>query len=115
MPADLSSGARESTTETFGMGFNSSVLPRASWRSWVLCRLLVVAVVLACNPTGETGYQDDWTFARTAAFFAQTGHFVYNCWASEPLGWLILWTAPFIKIFGFSYLVVRLSLLPIVF
>ena len=115
MPADLRSGARESATETFGMGFNSSVLRRASWRSGVLCGLLVVVVVLACNPAGETGYQDDWTFARTAAIFAQTGHFVYNGWAAPTLGWFILWAAPFIKIFGFSYLVVRLSLLPIVF
>jgi hypothetical protein len=115
MPADSGSGARQSATETFGMGFNPSVLRRASWRSGVLCGLLVVAVVLACNPTGETGYQDDWTFARTAAIFAQTGHFVYNGWAAPTLGWFILWAAPFIKIFGFSYLILRLSLLPIVF
>jgi hypothetical protein len=118
MPADLSSSVRnrvDRATEAFCVRFNPSVLPRASWRSGVLCGLLVVTVVLACGPAGEIGFNDDWSYGRTAELFVQTGHFVYNGWAAPTEGWLIVWAAPFIRIFGFSYLLIRLCLLPIVF
>ncbi|HTU49748.1 MAG TPA: hypothetical protein VMF56_04090 [Acidobacteriaceae bacterium] len=45
--------------------------------------------------------------------FAHTGHIVYNGWATAMLGWLIPWGALFIKIFGFSFTGMRLSMLPI--
>lgn len=81
----------------------------------LLCGILSVVVVLACHSWVEIGYIDDWSTARTAQLFAQTGHFVYNGWLHSPEGWQIVWAAPFIKIFGFSYTVVRFSMLPIVF
>ncbi len=84
-------------------------------RNGLLCGLVVVAFVLACRANVEMGYIDDWSMARTARIFAQTGHFVYNGWAAMPEGWQIVWAAPFIKLFGFSYTVVRFCLLPIVF
>jgi hypothetical protein len=80
-----------------------------------MCGLLTVATVLACRAWVEIGYVDDWSNARTARLFAETGHFIYNGWLHSPEGWQIVWTAPFIKVFGFSYAVVRLSMLPIVF
>jgi len=118
MPADLSSSVHnreDRATEASSVRFNPSVLPRASWRSGVLCGLLVVTVVLACGLAGEIGFNDDWSYGRTAELFAQTGHFVYNGWAAPTEGWLIVWAAPFIRIFGFSYLLIRLCLLPIIF
>jgi hypothetical protein len=87
----------------------------AASRQALMCGLLTVATVLACRAWVEIGYIDDWSTARTAQLFAQTGHFVYNGWLHSPEGWQIVWTAPFIKFFGFSYAVVRLSMLPIVF
>lgn len=107
--------AGEALSAPAGKNAGSGVLPRASWRSGALCALLVAAAVLACGPSGEIGFQDDWSIRRTAVIFAQTGHLAYNCWEAATEGWLILWAAPFIKVFGPSYLVVRLSLLPIVF
>ena len=89
-------------------------VPAAS-RQALLCGLLAVAAVLACRAWVEVGYIDDWSTARTARLFAETGHFIYNGWLHSPEGWQIVWTAPFIKLLGFSYAVVRLSLLPIVF
>jgi hypothetical protein len=80
-----------------------------------MCGLLATAAVLACRAWVEIGYIDDWSTARTAQLFAQSGHFVYNGWLHSPEGWQIVWASPFIKLFGFSYAVVRLSLLPIVF
>jgi hypothetical protein len=98
---------------------NPSAVPltRSSAASkWALiCGLLVIVAVLACHAWVEIGYIDDWSTARRAQLFAQSGHFIYNGWLRAPEGWQIVWAAPFIKLFGFSYAVVRFSLLPIVF
>jgi hypothetical protein len=59
------------------------------------------------------GFQDDWSYIRTALDFARTGHFVYNGWATAMLGWIIPWSAMFIKVFGFSFTLVRFSMLPV--
>ena len=59
------------------------------------------------------GFQDDWSYIRTALEFARTGHFVYNGWATAMLGWIIPWSALFIKVFGFSFTLVRFSMLPV--
>ncbi|HZD77759.1 MAG TPA: hypothetical protein VE218_12185, partial [Acidobacteriaceae bacterium] len=58
------------------------------------------------------GLIDDWSYVRTAYDFARTGHFVYNGWATAMLGWQIVWSAPFLKLFGYSFTVARLSMLP---
>jgi hypothetical protein len=59
------------------------------------------------------GFVDDWSYVKTALVFAQTGHIVYNGWATAMLGWAIPWGALFIKLFGFSFTAVRLSTLPL--
>ena len=84
-------------------------------RNAMICGLVVVVCILACRPFAEIPYVDDWSMARTARIFAQTGHVAYNGWAAMPQGWQIVWGAIFINIFGFSYTVLRLSLLPVVF
>jgi len=90
---------------------------RTKWASpyAILCGLLVVACILACRPFAELGYIDDWSMVRTARIFAQTGHFVYNGWETVTEGWYVVWAALFIRIFGYSYAAVRLSLLPVTF
>jgi hypothetical protein len=82
-------------------------------RDGLICALLVAASVLAVYPVAEMGFQDDWSYIRTALEFARTGHFVYNGWATAMLGWIIPWSALFIKTFGFSFTIVRLSILPV--
>ena len=59
----------------------------------------------------QVGFIDDWSYAKTAQVFVQTGHFVYNGWATAMLGWQIVLGALFIRLFGFSFTVVRLSIL----
>jgi hypothetical protein len=59
------------------------------------------------------GFIDDWSYAKTALVFAQSGHIAYNGWATAMLGWTIPWGAAFIKFFGFSFTAVRLSTLPV--
>lgn len=82
-------------------------------RNGLLCTLVVVAAILATYPVAEMGFQDDWSYVRTALDFAQTGRFIYNGWATAMLGWMVPWSALFIKVFGFSFTVVRLSMLPV--
>ena len=85
----------------------------SSWAAGLLCSLVMVGCVLAAGPFAEIGIMDDWSYIKTAQIFAQTGHFVYNGWATAMLGWQIWWGGLFIKLFGFSFNATRLSTLPL--
>ncbi len=88
--------------------------PRSySTRNGLLCALILAGCVLATDPVANMPFSDGFSYAKTALDFARTGHIVYNGWATAMLGWLIFWGAFFIKLFGFSFTVMRLSMLPI--
>ncbi|MDP9051145.1 MAG: glycosyltransferase family 39 protein [Acidobacteriota bacterium] len=61
------------------------------------------------HPSLEMGSNDDWSYAFSARVLAGTGHIVYNGWATVILGWQLYWGALFIKIFGFSFFILRIS------
>jgi hypothetical protein len=61
----------------------------------------------------ESGVNDDWSYTKTALDLAETGHLKYNGWAAAMVGAQAYWGALFIKLFGFSFLVVRLSTAPL--
>lgn len=82
-------------------------------RNGLICALVVAGSICAAFPVAEMGFDDDWSYIKTAQVFAQTGHLVYNGWATAMLGWHVVWGALFIRLFGFSFTVVRLSILPI--
>jgi hypothetical protein len=87
-----------------------------SWtknRNGLICTSVVAICLWSTWPVAEIGFIDDWSYAKTAQVFAQTGHFAYNGWATAMLGWQVVWGALFIKLFGFSFTVLRLSMLPI--
>jgi hypothetical protein len=71
------------------------------------CAIAVALFVLASRPSLEMGFYDDFSYIWTAKVMADTGHFVYNGWATAMLGWQIYLGALFIKLFGFSFTVVR--------
>ena len=75
------------------------------------CSLALVLCALLVRPYAETGMMDDWSYVRSAQLFASTGHVIYNGWATAMLGWQLLWGALFFKLFGFSFLTARLSIL----
>lgn len=83
------------------------------WRNGVLCAVLVAACLWIAWPVSRMGFVDDWSYARTAQVFAQTGHFAYNGFATAMLGSQIVWGAMFIKVFGFSFTILRVSMLPL--
>jgi hypothetical protein len=54
---------------------------------------------------------DDWSYFITARILAQTGHIVYNGWATAMIGWQLYWGALFIRLFGASMTSLRASTL----
>lgn len=85
----------------------------ASARNALVCALVVAAAVLVADPVANMPFSDGFSYDKTALDFLRTGHFIYNGWATAMLGWLVPWGALFIGIFGFSFNVMRLSMLPI--
>jgi hypothetical protein len=76
------------------------------------CSLLLAVCMLLAYPVANEGYLDDFSYAATALTFARAGHVVYNGWVEPTTGWMIAWGALFIKLFGFSFFVLRMSILP---
>ena len=81
------------------------------YRTAALCSILLVICVIASRPILEMGLNDDWAYIWSARLLAQTGHVVYNGWETTMLGWQLYFGALFIKLFGFSFLVIRTSTL----
>lgn len=75
----------------------------------IFCALAVASSALLVRPYAETGICDDWSYIKTTQILAQTGHIVYNGWASAMLGWQLYLGASFVKLFGFSFTAIRLS------
>lgn len=79
--------------------------------SAILCAAALAACVLAARPFAETGMTDDFSYIRSAQVLAETGHVVFNGWATTMVGWQLFPAALFIKLFGFSFTIVRLTTL----
>ncbi|MGB7267690.1 MAG: glycosyltransferase family 39 protein [Terracidiphilus sp.] len=75
----------------------------------MICALIPLICYLLIHPVAEIGLDDDWSYIKTAQVLARTGHLVYNGWAAPMLGWQAYFGAVFIRLFGFSFTVVRSS------
>jgi len=84
-----------------------------SHKGGLFCAMAVAFAVLATYPALDMGTADDWSYARSALDLTRTGHILYNGWATAMVGWQIFWGALIIKVFGFSFLALRLSTLPL--
>jgi DIE2/ALG10 family len=82
-------------------------------RNGLICASLLAISVLIIYPVANMPFGDDFSYTKTALVFEQTGRIVYNGWATAMLGWLIPWGAACIKIFGFSFTLLRLAMLPL--
>jgi hypothetical protein len=79
-------------------------------RSWIAglgCAIAVLLCIVAINPRAEIGLNDDWSYIFTAKRLAETGHVIYNGWATAILGVQLYPAALFIHLFGFSFTAVR--------
>jgi hypothetical protein len=68
--------------------------------------------VLATVPVLEMGVNDDWSFAYVARRLAFTGRIAYTNWSEPMIGVQAFWGAALIRLFGFSFTLLRLSTLP---
>lgn len=74
---------------------------------------LLIFCVIAAYPVLNSAVNDDWSYAWSALDLAQTGHLHYNGWATAMIGWQLYLGAAVIKVFGFSFLALRISILSV--
>src|SRR5271168_2082145 len=68
-----------------------------------LCVLILLTCSLIAHPVAEIGMNDDGPYVWSARVLAQTGHIVYNGWATAMLGWQLFLGGLFIHVFGPSF------------
>jgi len=54
---------------------------------------------------------DDWSYVQSVRVLSQTGHIIYNGWATAMLGWQLYLGALFATLFGPSFTAIRMSTL----
>jgi 4-amino-4-deoxy-L-arabinose transferase-like glycosyltransferase len=82
-------------------------------RNLLLCVLVTLLAILVAWPFAEGGYIDDFSYIHMSKTLAETGRFAYNGWPTAMLGIQVWWGAAWIWLFGFSFTLVRLSVLPL--
>jgi hypothetical protein len=79
----------------------------SGWASTLGCVLVVLVCIFVAHPVFEAAYSDDYSYIYTAKRAAETGHLIYNGWATASLGILVYIGALFIHVFGFSFTATR--------
>jgi hypothetical protein len=90
----------------------TSVASESRRYAWIAA-LLVAFSVLATIPVLEMGVNDDFSYNHIVRDLAATGHLTYNGWAGAMIGAQAWWAACFVKLFGFSFTLIRLTTLPL--
>jgi hypothetical protein len=74
--------------------------------------VVVAAAIMLTWPFADIGYADDTAYAHVALVLARTGHLLYNGWEAAFMVLQAYWGALFIRVFGFSFVCLRLSTFP---
>ncbi len=77
-----------------------------------LCAIALLACVSVANPFVNSAFNDDWSYSDVALKLAETGSFHYNGWGSPTIVFQSIWAALWIRIFGFSFNLLRIVTLP---
>ncbi len=77
-----------------------------------LCVSIPLLCILAAWPFADAGFNDDWSYSDIALRFAETGHFHFNGWLWATVLFQMLWGAAWIRLFGFSFDLLRIITLP---
>lgn len=77
-------------------------------RPWLIAAFLVVAVAALTGPWGDYPVNDDWQYARAAQRLATRGEVVIDTNIAPSLVGALFFAWPFIKVFGFSHVLLRL-------
>jgi hypothetical protein len=75
----------------------------------LFCSLAVLLCELASHPCTTMNVVDDGPYVLMVRTLATTGHVVYNGWAAPMLVFQLYLAATLVKLFGFSFTVVRSS------
>lgn len=78
---------------------------------FVCCAALLICIA-AAHPFANSAFNDDWSYSHVALRFAETGRLHYNGWGSPTILFQTLWGAAWIRIFGFSFDVLRAATIP---
>ena len=76
-----------------------------------LVGLAAVVAAVVVNPLRETAFTDDWVYATMVRRLLDTRRFQMHPWAAANPWFLIVWGAFFSKLFGLSFVTLRLSAL----
>jgi len=85
----------------------------ADVRNIALCLLVPAAAGALAMPWAEAGCIDDFSYIHMAKTLAETGRFAYNGWPTAILGAQVWWGAAWVWLFGFSFAIVRASVIPL--
>jgi hypothetical protein len=77
--------------------------------SLLFCLFLAAEIVV--NPLGNFPLNDDWSYSKTTVLFHLSGFMDIGTWGAMTLVTHVLWGTLFVKIFGYSHVVVRMSTL----
>ncbi len=72
-----------------------------------LCWLIALA---AAAPYGNFPLNDDWAYTKSVEYLLDHNKFFINNWPGMSLFFHVLWGTLFCKVFGFSFLTLRLSI-----
>lgn len=78
----------------------------------VLCCAALFICVLISAPFANAGFNDDWSYSYVAQKLAETGHLHYSGWGSPTILFQSLWGAAWIRMFGFSFNLLRAVSIP---
>lgn len=86
-------------------------LKTTCWWWPVLSSVVAWLVIFAALPPSAQNFPlgDDWAFSHGAFLFAQGQGIHYSNWAGMPQLGQWLWAVPFLKLFGMSHFVLRVS------
>jgi hypothetical protein len=73
--------------------------------------LLFLCCEILVNPTGDFPLNDDWTYTKSTLLLVNEGVVNIGVWPAMTLLTHLLWGAMFVKVFGFSFFILRVSTL----
>lgn len=78
----------------------------------IVCCAIILACLFLARPFVESAFDDDWSYSHVAMKLAETGRLHYNGWGSPMILPQVFWAAAWIRLFGFSFDILRFATLP---
>lgn len=80
-------------------------------RDWIWWGASWLFLLLLVNPLGNFPLNDDWGYAQVVSHLAETGEYRPGDWPVMTLFSQVIWGTVLVKIFGFSFSILRISTL----